>query len=1108
MTDRLNGLHLQRRAGRRKSTPVSPISPSLSRKHGRSQDSALPVFSPIDTSSATTSNYSPTIDLIVPSPTFNLSTISPALEHINDDLLHQRQDFRVPERPYIGQLRTRDENVRPAASDATGNAKHIQQNYEKYSSDPAATHASPAQGGTPRSSETLGRPSSRETNDEISAQRAAAFWAQYDKTSEDSVIPKGTQNPKKSRFNLLNPMSLLARRRSSQNTNKLEDTSVNVNTLHVPAIPDNITPSIRGSIVHDFSAPRTRRLNSDYSPRPGPAPNPNYPRRPPDLVSQQTDSSAGTPSSLHSPMFREHFQEEQRSINPQNTAYLHGHNLQVPSSGSLPTFAKRLPLIPPEDDSHIHQPSCQSKGQAQIEELQPPEPEVSPPPPPPPAPTVVEPLSERTPSPASTLQSANIVPKHMTSTSSRFSYIGQQGSIAQEKFLEAKHKEHALKNPPPRHSVASVDIDDIDDYTDLDEEDGFDNADITIKNVDMPSSQVPQDHTSVIEEGYPLDDDDEDDDEFGTGSIVVRDINMSTSRANLGYHDNEALDPDAFPIDYVDQPVVQEQFTSQNTTQGKRQSLQAFHFTPQSHPFSPMSAQNTSQSTPRDVEGLAIGTAQSRLDHAYGGQPQARDGSDQSFEAIFYEGLGISTRNPNITTPQTSRPNQQFDDFDFDDGEFDDDVVESSGHFDEDALDDGDQIKDIPAENARKYEEAVQRSQARREIEALCEDVPSESFLGSESPESNFKEPPPTTQTGLTADNLAAYHDALAMAATKAAEDGKFNRSVSFSQVSDDETDSPFHNTGPEASTAGSRYSNNIISSAISDEDGFGFDDDLDDEAMIAAANAEALENDDDGFYGQEFGFFARARGKESAEYTNGGYFASRGSNGIKRSHSGKNNFQEPNLTPITERSEWSTRNSIASLPLHIGIPGTTQSLPSPGIAHLLERDSPIVDDEMSMSTLMKLRGRAFGGSSTSINSLADRHHAHTSPLAHSSGYHVAATDGFAGRMSSPAHHKNLDLSEFEDEDVDHGNEKFVLPHNTFHKKLMTPVRDTSHSSSEQVTSSPMSRKGNHSRNSSGAESVSYARDDDGRWVLERRRTGDDGELELIDREYLEGMRI
>jgi hypothetical protein len=139
------------------------------------------------------------------------------------------------------------------------------------------------------------------------------------------------------------------------------------------------------------------------------------------------------------------------------------------------------------------------------------------------------------------------------------------------------------------------------------------------------------------------------------------------------------------------------------------------------------------------------------------------------------------------------------------------------------------------------------------------------------------------------------------------------------------------------------------------------------DDAIVAAANAEALENDDEGFYGQEFGFYAQADGTCNSELTNGGYFGPRRVEGVTRSHSSRGKFQEPSLTPITERSEWSTRNSMISLKAH----GATSnpSLASPGLAQLVDMGN--IDDELSLSALMKLRRGAWGGSNGSLRSSA-----------------------------------------------------------------------------------------------------------------------------------------
>lgn len=988
--------------------------------------------------------------------------------------------------------------MRPATSSAEGSGWVTLQPRSAHSPEPTGSRDSPSLGGSRTSAEGLRSSFSRENQDggPGPALRTSPLTFQHDRNaSDDGAAAKGT-NTRKIRFNLKSPISLFARRRSSQNTNKLDDGGMGIGNLHVPAMPDNIETSIYGNIVHDFSKPRNRRSNNEMSPRPAPIPSPSYPRRPSELASPSLQQAHGTPASLHSPMFKEHFHEEQRPVLPNNTAYLHSQSLQIPASDTLPSFAKHLPLNPPSEkgptssapaDIPTNEPN--SEHWPDNSSFLPPEPNTPPPLPPPPTAA-----AEEEPPPVLDLLPANALPKHMTSTSSRFSFqIGQQGSIAQEKFLEEKHKEQAAKKPAAvRLSVVSMDdMDDFDYENGMDDDDGFDNGDIVIRNIDMPSSRTPQPLTSAVE--HDFDEDEyggrEEEDEFGTGDIVIRNIDVPTS----GIRGQELPNLDTH-----------------------RQALQEFHFTPQSLTFSPSTAQYTSTSTPRDLDGFPIGTAQSKELSVHHSQPHIRNSLNQSPDAMFFDGLGISTLmndlSPTNGLPKSTEP---FDDSDlyFDDGEFDDNIGELDTNFNEDMLDNAEHIKDIPAENARKYEEALHRNLTGDQIKVAPyveypEGIPKTPQSGparTDSPEPDRRGQQTSNQNGLTEGNLAAYHDALALAATQAAANGKFDRAVSFGQHSDDETDSPFHNSVPALSSRDSKYSNIMVESGVSDEGGFGFDDDLDDdEAMIAAANAEALENDDEGFYGQEFGFYARAHGKESAEFSNGGYFASRGSNGVKRSHSGRNNFQEPSLTPITERSEWSTRNSVASLPIHGGVPGGGQALASPSITELLERDSPIVDDEWNINTLIKLRGKTFGGSSTSINSLVERHHPHSSPLAHLSTYNLGVNDNLAARISSPAPGmSSLSIAESEGEDDDWG--KPTLTQNTPYKKHVDPAPQ---SSQEQLPSSPVSRKGNHSRNSSGAESVSYARDTDGRWVLERRRTGDDGELELIEREYLAGTRI
>ena len=491
-------------------------------------------------------------------------------------------------------------------------------------------------------------------------------------------------------------------------------------------------------------------------------------------------------------------------------------------------------------------------------------------------------------------------------------------------------------------------------------------------------------------------------------------------------------------------------------------------------------------------------------------------------KAAFFDGLGITT-NMNAA-PHAARPQQTEafdDDLYFDDGEFaSDDYGPGPEAFDEDVFDDETKIRDIPAENLRKYEAAVKAAGSEGEIKVSASRSSAASSLKPVESRNSQKALP--NLPGLTEGNLAAYHDALVNAANEAAANGKF-RNVSFSQISDDEMSHSQSQVGIISDE--SRYSFNVNQSTIAEDDGFPFDDNGDDDLMIAEANAEALENDDEGFYGREFGFYARAHTKDNGtEMINGGYFGNRGSNGVKRSHSGKANFQEPSLTPITERSEWSTRNSVASLQIPPGfaIPGSANSLPSPGIAQLLEEldsaGSGYGDDsDMSLSALMKLRRGAFGGSSSSVNSMGGGHTG-GSPLGHSHGPFSPQDHGHSRLMGSmhSMHSAGIPESEEEDDGFDEPTltqntprknkhaERSVDPSTPMDQPLMSPMSALSSSGGGEKGKG---RRPHHRRNSSGAESVSYARETDGRWVLERRRTGDDGETE-IEREFVGAGRI
>lgn len=221
---------------------------------------------------------------------------------------------------------------------------------------------------------------------------------------------------------------------------------------------------------------------------------------------------------------------------------------------------------------------------------------------------------------------------------------------------------------------------------------------------------------------------------------------------------------------------------------------------------------------------------------------------------------------------------------------------------------------------------------------------------------------------------IVAYQAALAEAAHKAAASGKFQWNPL-----------PREQDIPNEPGYSSDYDNRDYNSTVDWDDGadFGYENmddfEFDDEAIIAEANASALENDSDGWYGQEFGFYSASanqhhgsRGDNSSssaggfQYSNGGVFGPKGMNGLDRSTSGRVVSREPNLTPITERSEYSNRNSLMSL----AVPGQGFGTPiqSPGLAQLAMMADYGADD-ISLSGLLRLRSKAWGTSQASLSS-------------------------------------------------------------------------------------------------------------------------------------------
>ncbi|KAK4163092.1 hypothetical protein QBC43DRAFT_320505 [Cladorrhinum sp. PSN259] len=751
-------------------------------------------------------------------------------------------------------------------------------------------------------------------------------------SSEPAPLPSSgaapeMQKPRKGLPFLKNPVSsLLMRRKSSQ-------TPIDVKPVDTTPSYD---PRIRGTRVHDFSAPRKRVVpNSAAAETPGARTDPGV--------------SANSPRGL--------YPDASDYGGPASAGQLYDGHGGLQSLSTFSSSDQAVPPVPPKDGtpSSVHTLSSKT-SKASIKGSS----------------TAIDPRSSirSTASRAFSLSSRSVrssimsaVPKHMKSTSSRFSF-DMIGSAKQEKLLEERHRqrEQGKKTPDlatPAHDSQYDDFDEDFDYDAMMDDDG-------------------------LEEPIP--------------------------GVNADYEDEQdfegAMDPD-----------------------NDQENFAGFVFQ-RSNPASALASPYTPAflATPRDANGKVIGFAMTKDTTPDVATPVVADAPALPKLEDAAGGLGIHaateekeaapedpayqpSHQPAPVTLQTNANNA--DDIYFDDGLKDELDFENDGFvFDESLFDnnDTDQYgRPIPGAFAQA-QEAMRAAQ----LQSKCEWDPT-SDLSRQS-----AIPEPATQTSLSVapappalekeqvqplgsqdfgtvpvpmmpmpEQDLAYQAALAEAAQKAAASGKFRRGSSPPPPAEPTVTSP---TDSADSLPHSQPDTSLDNYEDDYDDDGGFDSnydfDFDDEAIIAEANASALANDSDGWYGQEFGFYSapvptHGGGNTnrdpnpsalSAEnlfsYANGGYFGPAG--GLARTTSGRVISREPNLTPITERSEYSNRNSIMSLtlpPIIGSAEGGRNSLGSPGLAQLALMGLDDADSTMSLSALMKLRNKAWGGSQASLPS-------------------------------------------------------------------------------------------------------------------------------------------
>ncbi|KAI0407097.1 hypothetical protein F4802DRAFT_555700 [Xylaria palmicola] len=904
-------------------------------------------------------------------------------------------------------------------------------------------------------------------------------------------VPRDPSKAKKGLPFLKNPMStLLLRRKTSQN---IPDLSLPLRNKGEESTYD---PRIKGTLVHDFSAPRPRKpivQSSHVGSEPTNAGDGN----------QQYNSPRIPPTAPPVPP-----KDDRARSSRTSSVYSKGHSTDATLNKSAKNMSgAQLAGARVEEDNLQSRSSSAALSKAAM---------------------------SRKVSVASAKSSFSAIPRHMKSTSSRFSF-DMVGQAEQEKLLEERHRQRQ------QDKISGVAGDRRDSRFDEFDEDAFD--------------YDAMDYDDGLEERIPGVNADFDDDEGGLDG---------------------ADDPDNDQDNFAG-------FVFQRSD-------------PSSSLTSPHSAGLLP--TPRDDYGNAIGYAQTgptpRIEQYPGSSLnlvaescpiQIPDG--EATTGLGIEGLQPVMQSPGLTMEQSeaSRTKEKAhlskdDELYFDDGLIHDFDGEGDGStFDESIFDinDTDQYgrpiqgmfanalaqRNAALEMKKRESDMTSRLSSQSVVShstahtSLSADMRSKTMDGQEEADAYQVFQTQGAEQALPSVGEIGYQNALAAAVHKATASGKFRR--------DSSPDQPAGLTITSSSTSGSSHSPDAVNEdplADYENDDYEYDDsflagiddyELDDDAIIAEANASALANDADDYYGEEFGFYSAPlpqpghaqsvlSEKNLYQYSHGGYF---GPSGVSRTFSGRAVSREPNLTPITERSEYSNRNSVMS----IGWPQGSNSggaIQSPGLAQLAMATE---DTDMSISGLLRLRNRAWGGSQASLASSRDGSPydriGATSPL----GQELGASGLGRGR-------KNSTFSIYSQDSTgagsDNGSPTLTMamanvPTNSIPSLAMSPssmaspvaaplfsplVGPTAFPPLSEVDEpgSPESicpptnentipivdvpskqRPSIGHKHTGSAGSVSYIKKEDSgetRWILERRRTGETGETEILEREVVGAGRI
>lgn len=927
---------------------------------------------------------------------------------------------------------------------------------------------------------------------------------------------------------LKNPMSsLLMRRKASQN-------SPDSLPLSLPVEKDEpaYDPRIKGTRIHDFSAPRRWDQAARSGRLSGDTPTSSAPQDR-QLVAASSPAATGDEEPTRGSSL------ERSPSGRTRTGPLHDSTIQdsVPAGGSVDrppddAIPSRISMqrMPASTEEAMSVKSRES-GLSFYSDT----------------PTTVP---SHTSSAAGVTRSRNIslssnismrsrvsgLPKHMKSTSSRFSF-DMVGAAKQEKALEDRHRQRAAEKGESDHfNPRDSRFDDFD-------EDAFDYD--AMMDDDGLEERIP---------GVNADEDDGEDEYYLEQSVDPD--NDQVNFSGFPFQRSEGLLPSA-PSDGG---------ASMGTPDPAFETSQQL----QESPLPPGPEQRIGQQVPGPsaaglgIEGMSM-RGPATATQATGPQPPQdaqfaaadREGPIEDEDLYFDDGIvGLEDE----FAADLARP-PSFDGTPFDESIFDNNDTDQYGR----------PIAGAFAQ-AQSKRQAAQKASIKRESDMTSRLSAQSELTRSTAHTSLSTGNPPDKEEATGApcspvpelDPMEAYQAALAAAAHKAAASGKFQ----WESTPDREE----QGGGGGAPAVEPGRKPNMGPGANDYEFGYENMDDfeLDDDAIIAEANASALANDLDGWYGQEFGFYsAPASGHAGThrsssgasdssteyQYANGGVFGPKGVEGVNRSKSGRVVSREPNLTPITERSEYSNRNSVMSMAL----PGHGLGTPiqSPGLAQL----AMMADrgDEMSLSSLLRLRSKAWGGSQASLTSSrdgspkSDRGDVPSSPW-------TTGWSGHGGGGNSNLHARKCSSLSGVGYDSETGSDvasPTVTASGTWHPGHggsdqgagpAPPARVPAASQPEHIRTSSLTSDGHGSnptsaaasatsptearwslegvspggvpgrrrsgmshRSKSSADSISYMLEEEEsgetRWVIERRRIADSGQVET-EREVVEGGRI